>query len=119
MIYYEPKNLADFPNITEWAQKEGGKFFEYYGAATGSGRLTERVKSLIALTVAMTQNGPYCIDAYTTQYLSLGLSSEEMVEAKEAHKVQFETYLKFFEAPEDIIQGLFCIEIILSKSIRR
>jgi hypothetical protein len=23
MIYYEPKDLADFPNITEWAQKEG------------------------------------------------------------------------------------------------
>jgi hypothetical protein len=29
MSYYEPKDLADFPNITEWAQKEGNKFFEY------------------------------------------------------------------------------------------
>ena len=67
MSYYEPKDLADFPNITEWAQKEGNKFFEYYGAATGAGKLTEREKSLIALTVAITQNCPYCIDAYTTK----------------------------------------------------
>jgi alkylhydroperoxidase/carboxymuconolactone decarboxylase family protein len=81
MSYYESKDLADFPNITEWAQKEGIKFFEYYGAATGTGKLTEREKSLIALTVAITQNCPYCIDAYTTKCLSLGISSEEMMEA--------------------------------------
>ena len=81
MSYYEPKDLADFPNITEWAQKEGNKFFDYYGAATGAGKLTEREKSLIALTVAITQNCPYCIDAYTTKCMSLGISGEEMMEA--------------------------------------
>jgi alkylhydroperoxidase/carboxymuconolactone decarboxylase family protein len=81
MSYYEPKDLADFPNITEWARKEGDKFFEYYNAATGAGKLTEREKSLIALTVAITQNCPYCIDAYTTKCMSLGISSEEMMEA--------------------------------------
>ena len=81
MSYYEPKDLADFPNITEWAQKEGNKFFDYYGAATVAGKLTEREKSLIALTVAITQNCPYCIDAYTTKCLSLGISGEEMMEA--------------------------------------
>jgi alkylhydroperoxidase/carboxymuconolactone decarboxylase family protein len=81
MNYYEPKDLADFPNITEWAQDMGNKFFEYYGSATGASKLTEREKSLIALTVAITQNCPYCIDAYTTKCLSLGISSEEMMEA--------------------------------------
>ena len=81
MSYYEQKDLADFPKITEWAQKEGNKFFEYYSAATGAGKLTEREKSLIALTMAITQNCPYCIDAYTTKCLSLGISSEEMMEA--------------------------------------
>jgi hypothetical protein len=39
MSYYEQKDLADFPNITEWAQKEGNKFFEYYSAATNAGKL--------------------------------------------------------------------------------
>ncbi len=81
MNYYDPKDLADFPNIAEWAGEQGNKFFEYYGAATGAGKLTEREKSLIALTVAMTQNCPYCIDAYTTKCLSLGIGSEEMMEA--------------------------------------
>ncbi len=81
MNYYEQKDLDDFPNIGEWAAQQGNKFFEYYGSATGSGKLTEREKSLIALTVAMTQNCPYCIDAYTTKCLSLGICDEEMMEA--------------------------------------
>ena len=81
MNYYETKDLADFPNITEWAKEQGNKFFDYYGSATGAGELTEREKSLIALVVAATQNCPYCIDAYTTKCLSLGISSGEMMEA--------------------------------------
>lgn len=81
MNYYEAKDLVDFPNIGEWAAEQGNKFFGYYEAATAAGKLTEREKSLIALTVAVTQNCPYCIDAYTTKCLSLGISSEEMMEA--------------------------------------
>ncbi len=81
MNYYEAKDLADFPNIGEWAAEQGNKFFEYYETATAAGKLTQREKSLIALTVAVTQNCPYCIDAYTTKCLSLGISSEEMMEA--------------------------------------
>lgn len=81
MNYYETKDLADFPNIGEWAEEQGEKFFEYYGSATGAGSLSEREKSLIALTVAITQNCPYCIDAYTTKCMSLGISSGEMMEA--------------------------------------
>lgn len=79
--YYEPKDLDDFPNITEWAEEQGKKFFDYYASATQAGKLTEREKSLIALAVATTQNCPYCIDAFTTKCLSLGVSSEEMMEA--------------------------------------
>jgi len=26
MNYYESKDLADFPNITEWAEDQGNKF---------------------------------------------------------------------------------------------
>lgn len=79
--YYEKKDLQDFPNIGEFAEEQGAKFFEYYSSATGAGKLTEREKTLIALTVSMTQNCPYCIDAYTNKCLSLGISSEEMMEA--------------------------------------
>lgn len=79
--YYDPKDLADFPNIAEYAETPGNKFFEYYGAATGPGRLSEREKALIALAVATVRECPYCIDAYTNKCLSLGLDNDEMMEA--------------------------------------
>lgn len=79
--YYEPRDLADFPNITEHAQEQGRKFFDYYRASTSAGKLSEREKSLIALAVAMTQSCPYCIDAYTNKCLSLGIAEDEMMEA--------------------------------------
>ncbi len=79
--YYDPKDLRDFPNITEYAKETGDKFFEYYNKATGAGKLTEREKALIALAVSAVRHCPYCIDAYTNKCLSLGVSSDEMMEA--------------------------------------
>lgn len=79
--YYECRDLEDFPDIVEHAPEAGRKFFEYYAAATGAGKLTEREKALIALTVATVRHCPYCIDAYTHKCLSLGVSSDEMMEA--------------------------------------
>jgi alkylhydroperoxidase/carboxymuconolactone decarboxylase family protein len=79
--YYEKKDLADFEDIGEYAPELGQKYFDYYGATMKAGRLSEREKALIALVVAMTQKCPYCIDAYTNQCLSLGISREEMMEA--------------------------------------
>jgi alkylhydroperoxidase/carboxymuconolactone decarboxylase family protein len=79
--YYEPEDLKDFPNITEFASEEGRKFFEYYTRATGPGHLSEREKALIALAVATVRHCPYCIDAYTNKCLSLGVSNDEMMEA--------------------------------------
>jgi len=79
--YYETKDLADFPNITEFAEKEGTAFFDYYTKATSEGALSEREKSLIALTVATVRHCPYCIDAYTNKCLSLGITNDEMMEA--------------------------------------
>jgi alkylhydroperoxidase/carboxymuconolactone decarboxylase family protein len=80
--YYEKRDLEDFPNIGESAPELGKRYFDYYGEAMKAGRLTEREKSLIALAVATTQRCPYCIDAYTNQCLSLGISEEEMMEAE-------------------------------------
>lgn len=79
--YYEPKDLEDFSNIGEFAPDQGKKFFDYYANATSAGKLTEREKSLIALTVATVRHCPYCIDAYTNKCLSLGVSNDEMMEA--------------------------------------
>ena len=80
-VYYEPRDLEDFPNIGEYAAEQGNAFFDYYGKATAAGALTEREKSLIALAVATVRHCPYCIDAYTNKCLSLGVSNDEMMEA--------------------------------------
>jgi alkylhydroperoxidase/carboxymuconolactone decarboxylase family protein len=79
--YYERKDLADFANIGEYAPVLGEKYFAYYGEVMKDGALPAREKALIALAVATTQKCPYCIDAYTNQCLSLGVSQEEMMEA--------------------------------------
>jgi alkylhydroperoxidase/carboxymuconolactone decarboxylase family protein len=79
--YYEPKDLEDFPNIGEHAPAQGAAFFDYYAKATSAGALSEREKSLIALSVATVRHCPYCIDAYTNKCLSLGISDDEMFEA--------------------------------------
>ena len=79
--YYEHQDLADFANIGEYAPDLGKKYFDYYGEAMKAGKLSEREKALIALAVATTQKCPYCIDAYTNQCLSLGVSQQEMMEA--------------------------------------
>jgi len=79
--YYEKRDLGDFANIGEYAPDLGKKYFDYYGEAMKAGALSEREKTLIALAVATTQKCPYCMDAYTNQCLSLGVSREEMMEA--------------------------------------
>ena len=79
--YYEKKDLDDFANIGEYAPSLGEKYFAYYGEAMKEGALQAREKALIALSVATTQKCPYCIDAYTNQCLSLGVSQEEMMES--------------------------------------
>jgi len=79
--YYEQKDLADFPNIGEYAPELGKKYFDYYGETMKADKLSVREKSPIAQAVATTQKCPYCIDAYTNQCLSLGISQEEMMEA--------------------------------------
>jgi 4-carboxymuconolactone decarboxylase len=79
--YYDPADLAKFPDIGKEAPDLAKKFFDYYGAVFAEGALTEREKSLIALAVAHAVQCPYCIDAYTNACLEKGSNLEEMTEA--------------------------------------
>ena len=79
--YYDPTDLAKFPEIGKDAPELAKKFFDYYGAVFAEGALTEREKSLIALAVAHAVQCPYCIDAYTNACLEKGSNLEEMTEA--------------------------------------
>ena len=79
--YYDPADLKKFGKITEWNEELGNKFFEYYNEVFKEGALSAREKSLIALTIAHTEQCPYCIDAYTKDSLQRGITKEEMMEA--------------------------------------
>ena len=79
--YYDPDDLANFANVGKDAPELAKKFFDYYGAVFAGGALSEREKSLIALSVAHAVQCPYCIDAYTRSCLEKGSNLEEMTEA--------------------------------------
>lgn len=79
--YFNPDDLKKFPNITEWQEAMGRKFFDWYGEVFKAGALTEREKALIALAVAHTVQCPYCIDAYSSTCLKKGADEEQMMEA--------------------------------------
>jgi len=79
--YYNPDDLAKFGDISQWQEKLGKKFFDYYGSVFEEGALTKREKALIALAVAHAIQCPYCIDAYTKDTLTKGCEEEELMEA--------------------------------------
>ncbi len=79
--YYNSEDLQKFANIGEKSKELANKFFSYYQEVFKDGELSAREKALIALAVAHTIQCPYCIDAYTNDLLSKGVTEEEMLEA--------------------------------------
>ncbi len=79
--YYNASDLKKFPDISEFDEDLGKKFFDYYGTVFEEGALTAREKSLIALAVSHAIQCPYCIDAYSHDVLEKGCSEEQMMEA--------------------------------------
>ena len=79
--YYDPADLKKFPEITQYSEKLGKKFFEYYGEVFEEGALSQREKSLIALAVAHALQCAYCIDAYSSDCLEKGADEAQMMEA--------------------------------------
>lgn len=79
--YYDPADLRNFGDITDWNEELGKKFFDYYNEVFAEGALSAREKSLIALAVSHVEQCPYCIDAYTKDGLERGIAKEEMMEA--------------------------------------
>jgi alkylhydroperoxidase/carboxymuconolactone decarboxylase family protein len=79
--YYDPHDLARFPDIAKNAPDLAQKFFDWYGAVFADGALSAREKSLIALAVAHAVQCPYCIDAYSRDALEKGSDLDQMTEA--------------------------------------
>ena len=79
--YYNPEDLAKFPDIGENAPELWKSFSNWYGKVFQDGALSSREKALIALAVAHAIQCPYCIDAYAQDCLEKGADSEQMTEA--------------------------------------
>ncbi len=79
--YFNPDDLKKFPNIKEFQEEYGEKFFDYYSTVFQEGALTSREKALIALAVSHAVQCPYCIDAYSSTCLAKGADEEQMMEA--------------------------------------
>ncbi len=78
--YYDPADLKNFGDISEWESDLAKKFFDYYGSVFAEGALTGREKSLIALAVAHAIQCPYCIEAYTEESIKKGSDENQMME---------------------------------------
>ncbi len=79
--YYDPHDLARFPEMGKGNKELWEKFSAYYSAVFAEGTLSEREKALMALAVAHAVQCPYCIDAYSQACLERGSNIEEMTEA--------------------------------------
>ncbi len=79
--YYDPHDLARFPEMGKGNKELWEKFSAYYSAVFAEGALSEREKALMALAVAHAVQCPYCIDAYSQACLERGSNIEEMTEA--------------------------------------
>lgn len=79
--YYNPKDLKKFANIAEYEPELAKDFFNWYGKVFEDGALSKKEKALIALAVSHAVQCPYCIDAYTSDTLKMGVSEAQMMEA--------------------------------------
>jgi alkylhydroperoxidase/carboxymuconolactone decarboxylase family protein len=79
--YYDRSHLGKFSTVARGSADLAAKFFGYYGSVFQAGALSQRMKSLTALSVAHVVQCPYCIDAYTGDSLEKGADLEQMTEA--------------------------------------
>ena len=81
--YYSPESFGknySADGIGRFNPKMWEAFTGYFGAVYQDAALTAREKALVALGCAAALQCPYCIDAYTNNLLSKGVTAEQMME---------------------------------------
>jgi alkylhydroperoxidase/carboxymuconolactone decarboxylase family protein len=79
--YLIAEDLKKFGNVSDDTPELGKQFFDWYGSVFAEGALSAKVKAIMGLSVAISLNCPYCIDAYTNECIKMGYSPAEMSEA--------------------------------------
>jgi alkylhydroperoxidase/carboxymuconolactone decarboxylase family protein len=78
---YRRSNLKKFANLKQWAPDGFSAYASFSKAATKEGKLSAKLKELIAVAVAHTTECPYCIDVHTKSAQKAGATKEELSEA--------------------------------------
>jgi AhpD family alkylhydroperoxidase len=78
---YRRSNLKKVANLKQWAPTGFSAYTSFSTAATKEGKLSAKLKELIAVAVAHTTECTYCIDVHTKSAQRAGATKEELSEA--------------------------------------
>src|SRR5262249_21681089 len=78
---YDAANLGKLAKLGELAPAAWAGFLAFDKAALADGAIPARTKELIAVAVAVTTEGPYCIDIHAKRATAADCSEAELAEA--------------------------------------
>ncbi|KAB7706296.1 alkylhydroperoxidase [Bacillus aerolatus] len=78
---YKKSNINRISELGQLAPEAFKAFFNFNGKALAEGKLTAKLKELIAIAVAHVTGCPYCIDIHVTDAKKQEATKEEMAEA--------------------------------------
>jgi AhpD family alkylhydroperoxidase len=74
-------NLKKLPKLGHLAPEATAAFWAYDKAALAEGAIPKKYKELMAITVALTTQCPYCIEIHRQGALKAGATEQELAEA--------------------------------------
>jgi AhpD family alkylhydroperoxidase len=77
---YSKDNLKKLPHIGELAPDAMTAFRTWDEIALSDGAIPKKYKELMAISVALTTQCPYCIDVHLQQAIKAGASEKELAE---------------------------------------
>jgi AhpD family alkylhydroperoxidase len=78
---YPPMHAQNLHQLRELAPETIAAFHAFSKQVFAEGRLSTKIKQLIAVAVAHVTQCPYCIDSHTRSAMRHGASEQEIVEA--------------------------------------
>src|SRR6516225_8913866 len=78
---YQKENLAKLKQMNELAPEVMKAFWAFDKLAVAEGAIPVKYKELIAVAVALTTQGPYCIDIHAANARKAGATEAEITEA--------------------------------------
>lgn len=78
---YKKSNFRRITELKKHAPEQFSAFFDFNGKALAEGKLSLKLKELIAVAVAHVTGCPYCIDLHVTEAKKVEATKEEVAEA--------------------------------------